>query len=110
MSDGNAKNFNPALFDGTVLAVLRHVPRGDRIERVANDRIEINPKKLCGKPVIRGTRIPVYVILDLLAEGWTHDRIREEYPPLKDEDIAAAIRFAAELARFEETPLAGASE
>jgi len=46
--------------------------------------IEINPKILCGKPVIKGTRIPVYLILELLAAGYDFERIMETYPDLKD--------------------------
>jgi len=44
------------------------------------DRIDINPKILLGKPVIKGTRIPVYVILDLIAEGCSIKEILEYYP------------------------------
>ena len=47
------------------------------------DRIDINPKILLGKPVIKGTRIPVYVILDLIAEGCSIKEILEYYPSLK---------------------------
>ena len=42
-----------------------------------DDRIEINPKKMGGKPVIKGTRIPVYFILELLANGWSFEDILE---------------------------------
>lgn len=60
-----------------------------------DDRIEINPKKMGGKPVIRGTRIPVYFILELLANGWSFEEILESYPQLTKEDILAAIRYAS---------------
>ncbi|MGE5893068.1 MAG: DUF433 domain-containing protein [bacterium] len=63
------------------------------------DRIEINPKILLGKPVFKGTRIPVYVVLDLLAEGETTESIVQYYPDLKTEDIKAAIYFASDAAR-----------
>lgn len=72
------------------------------------DRIEINPAKLCGKPVIKGTRIPVYLILDLLGAGYSIERIIDEYPVLTREDILAAARFASEMVRFEEFEMAGA--
>lgn len=56
------------------------------------DRIEINPKIMMGKPVIKGTRIPVYVILNLLAEGYGFEKIKKEYPDLIKKDILAAFR------------------
>lgn len=65
-------------------------------------RIEINPKIMLGKPVIKGTRIPVYVVLNLLAEGYTIDKIRREYPDLTSEDIAGALQFASDMVSFEE--------
>jgi uncharacterized protein (DUF433 family) len=45
-----------------------------------NKRITINPKILCGKPVIKGTRTPVYLILNLIARGYTFERIIGAYP------------------------------
>jgi uncharacterized protein (DUF433 family) len=65
-------------------------------------RISINPKICYGKPCIRGTRIRVSVILDNLAEGATPATIVRDYPPLKIEDVKAAIAYAAELASAEE--------
>lgn len=56
-----------------------------------------------GKPVVKGTRIPVYVILNLLAEGCTEREIRKDYPDITREDIAAVLRFAASMTQFEET-------
>jgi len=58
------------------------------------DRIEINPRKLGGKPVIRGTRIPVTLILELLAAGMSFEDIKREYPGLTDDDIRAALIYA----------------
>lgn len=69
---------------------------------MVNNRIEINPNIMMGKPVIRGTRIPVYVILNLLAEGYDAKKIIKEYPDLTREDILAAIRYAARITHFEE--------
>jgi len=63
-----------------------------------HERIEINPKILLGKPVFKGTRIPLYVVLDLLAEGMTIQKIIEYYPDLTEDDIKAAIRFASDIA------------
>jgi uncharacterized protein (DUF433 family) len=53
------------------------------------DRIIIDPEVLSGKPTIKGTRIPVYLIIELLANGMTEKEILEQYPTLKKEDIKA---------------------
>ena len=60
------------------------------------DRIEINPKVMLGKPVIRGTRIPVELILRKLSEGMNETDLLEAYPRLTREDIHGAIRYAAD--------------
>ena len=62
----------------------------------------MNPKILGGKPVIRGTRIPVYLILELLSAGYDFKRIIEAYPTLKEEDIRAAVEYAAKIVKNEE--------
>ena len=59
------------------------------------DRIEIEPKVMMGKPVIRGTRITVELILRKLAEGATEEDLLDAYPRLTREDIEAAIGYAA---------------
>ena len=66
------------------------------------ERIEVNPKILGGKPVIRGTRIPVYLVLELLSVGYDFKRIMEAYPTLKEEDINAAVEYAAKIVKNEE--------
>jgi len=60
------------------------------------DRIEINPKVMIGKPVIRGTRVPVELILRKLSEGATEDDLLEAHPRLTRADIQAAIGYAAD--------------
>ena len=67
------------------------------------DKIEINPKVMLGKPVIRGTRIPVELILRKLSEGATQADLLDAYPRLTREDIQAAIGFAADTVAHEET-------
>ncbi|MFQ6049631.1 MAG: DUF433 domain-containing protein [Candidatus Paceibacterales bacterium] len=67
-----------------------------------NKRIEINPKIMMGKPVIKGTRIPVYVILNLLAEGYDFKKIMQEYPDLTRKDILAVLEYAAKITKFRE--------
>lgn len=62
----------------------------------------MNPKILGGKPVIRGTRIPVYLILELLSAGYDFKRIMEAYPTLKEEDVKAAVEYAAKIVKNEE--------
>ncbi len=69
----------------------------------AKDRIEINPKVMLGKPVVRGTRIPVELILRKLAEGANEEDLLDAYPRLTREDIRAAIAFAADTVAHEET-------
>ena len=62
-------------------------------------RISIDPKVCFGKPCIRGTRIWVSLVLDLLASGVTIREIIKEYPQLTKEDIRAAIAYGAEMSR-----------
>ena len=64
-------------------------------------RIAIDPKVLVGKPVIKGTRIAVEFILELLANGWTVEDILKNYPQLKREDVLAAPKYAAEVLKGE---------
>ena len=61
------------------------------------ERIVADPEILAGKPVIRGTRISVELILDRLAAGWTHAALIDAYPHLAEDDIRAALAFAADL-------------
>lgn len=66
-------------------------------------RIEVNPKIMLGKPVIKGTRIPVELILRKLSEGATEEDLLDAYPHLTREDIQAALAYAAEALAYEET-------
>ena len=61
------------------------------------ERIVIAPDIHHGDPCIRGTRIPVATILGSLADGMTVSQIREAYPQLTDEDVQAALSYAAEV-------------
>jgi uncharacterized protein (DUF433 family) len=67
------------------------------------ERIEINPKIMMGKPVIRGTRIPVELILRKMGEGATEADLLDAYPKLTREDLRAAMLFAADTVAHEET-------
>jgi uncharacterized protein (DUF433 family) len=61
------------------------------------DHIVVNPDVLVGKPIIRGTRISVELLLDRFADGWSYAEILEAYPHLTREQVQAALAFAAEL-------------
>jgi uncharacterized protein (DUF433 family) len=65
------------------------------------DRISVDPKVLVGKPVIKGTRIAVEFVLDLLGRGWTTEQILREYDHLTAEDIQACLAYASEGLRSE---------
>ena len=61
------------------------------------DRIVVDPNILVGKPVIKGTRIPVYLIIELIAGGMTIKDVLKEHPELKEEDVKAALIYASKL-------------
>jgi uncharacterized protein (DUF433 family) len=61
---------------------------------IPSDRIELNPRVCNGRPVIKGTRIPVSVILEQIAEGESWETLLDGYPELKKEDIQAALLYA----------------
>lgn len=65
------------------------------------ERIEINPEVLVGKPVIKGTRLAVEFIIDLLACDWSEDDILKNYPGLGHEDIQACLAYASDRLRAE---------
>jgi len=62
------------------------------------ERIVSDPKICSGKPCIKGTRIPVHIILDLLAAGENFEGIKRAYPNITDEDIRACLSYASILA------------
>ncbi len=63
---------------------------------MAHERIEINPEVMGGKPVIRGTRVPVETLLRKLGAGMTPEAILADHPRLMREDVLAAQAFAAD--------------
>ncbi len=65
------------------------------------ERIVTNPDILVGKPVVKGTRLSVELILGWLAQGWTIDRVLEHYPQLSQQDVLAALAFASDMLREE---------
>ena len=70
-------------------------------EKEVFGRISSDPDILHGKPCIKGTRIPVYLIVSLVAEGESMENIIKDYPSLTPEDIKAALRSAARLSEYE---------
>ena len=72
---------------------------------MVTDRIEVNPNVMLGKPVVRGTRIPVELILRKLGAGAPVDDLLDAYPRLTVEDIQACIGYAADTVAHEETVL-----
>ena len=64
-------------------------------------RIVANPEVLVGKPVIKGTRISVELVMDLLAAGYTQQQILDQYDHLAVEDIQACLAYAKEIIRSE---------
>ncbi len=72
---------------------------------MTTERIEINPQVMMGKPIIRGTRITVELILTKLSQGETEAELLEDYPHLTQDDIRAAIAYGAASVAHEEITL-----
>jgi uncharacterized protein (DUF433 family) len=73
------------------------------------DRITVDPKVMGGVPCIRGLRIPVATVVNMVAGGMTAPQIVEELPPLELDDVAAALRFAADAVADREIPLSSSA-
>jgi uncharacterized protein (DUF433 family) len=69
------------------------------------ERITIDPNVLVGKPIIKGTRISVEFVIDLLARGWTTAQVLTEYDHLKPEDIQACLAYASDVLKSEKVYL-----
>lgn len=65
------------------------------------ERITANPEVLVGKPVVKGTRISVELVLDLLARGYTHADVLRQYDHITAEDIQACLAYATEVVGLE---------
>jgi uncharacterized protein (DUF433 family) len=72
-------------------------------------RIIIDPERCSGKPVFSGTRVPVYVVLEMLANGESQKEVLDEYPNLTTEDLHDALVFARNLAEIPGNPTAPAA-
>ena len=69
------------------------------------ERITVNPNQMAGVACIRGLRIPVATVVGMLAEGMTASEVLEALPDLEPEDIAEALRYAAEAVRERQLPV-----
>jgi uncharacterized protein (DUF433 family) len=94
-----------ALHNPPVTAWPRLTPRSRRSSLVHMDRITIDPAVMGGVPCLRGLRIPVATVVNMVAGGMTAQQIVDELPPLEIEDVAAALRFAADAVADREIPL-----
>ena len=65
------------------------------------ERIIVDPKILVGKPVVKGTRLAVEFIVELLAQGWAESEILRNYPGLTHDDIAACLKYATSILKAE---------
>jgi len=65
------------------------------------ERITIDPNVLVGKPVIKGTRLAVEFVIDLLAQGWTEQEVLRNYPGISEVDIQACLAYASAALRDE---------
>ena len=68
-------------------------------------RVTVNPEKMGGVPCIRGLRIPVATVVEMVANDMSETEILENYPDLEPEDIKEALQFAAQALRDRELPL-----
>ena len=81
------------------MKISEYVKQKERVDVLAQQdkllsMIEINPEIMDGLPCVRGTRVPVYVILELLQEGHSFETIQKEHPNLSKDKIKAALHFA----------------
>lgn len=64
-----------------------------------SERIVVDPNVLLGKPIVKGTRISVEFVIDLLAQGWTQEQVLGNYPGLTSEDVRACLTYAGAVLR-----------
>ena len=72
------------------------------MEKELKTRIVVDPKIMVGKPIIKGTRIPIDAIINRLADGITIKEILKDYPNLTEKDIKAALQYSADIIRGED--------
>jgi uncharacterized protein (DUF433 family) len=69
------------------------------------ERITVDPDVLVGKPIVKGTRISVEFVVDLLGRGWTQEQILREYDHLSSEDVQACLAYASDVLKAERVHL-----
>lgn len=74
---------------------------GPRFPTPDLDRIQVDPRVMAGHPVIKDTRVPVSVILNVMAHGYTPERVVDEYPSLTLDDVRAALFYASHRLEWE---------
>lgn len=95
------------MLSGSVYLGIKRTSDHCRLRVTLTDRIEVNRRVMLGKPVIRGTRIPVELVLRKLSEGASEAELLDAYPRLTREDIHAAMRYAADTLSHEEVVFLG---
>jgi uncharacterized protein (DUF433 family) len=70
-----------------------------------HEHITVDPEVLVGKPIVKGTRISVEFIVDLLGRGWTQEQILREYDHLSSEDVQACLAYASDVLKAERVHL-----
>ena len=97
-----AEDRGPVKRDALTIHAIIAAIHGEGPSVATHERIEINPDVMGGKPVIRGTRVPVEVVLRKLGAGLTVEEVIADHPRLTSEDIRAAQAFAADYLADEE--------
>jgi uncharacterized protein (DUF433 family) len=87
--------------DGIIVLAFHEALKIRRLDMDWRERIVLDPKVLVGKPVVKGTRISVELIIDLLARGYSKEQILEQYDHLSSDDIQACLAYASETLRSE---------
>jgi len=81
------------------------------MDRADLERITVDPRVMVGKPVVRGTRVPVALILKMLGQGIPVEEILREYPRLEEADVRAVMAYAAHVVEHEDVfPVPALSE
>lgn len=104
LSDVENLTLNNSLYWEIILYAIGTSSLASRMakEETLLQRIAIDPKIMLGKPVIKGTRVPVELIVKLVASGATEKEILKDYPQLTVDDIKASLLYAAKVLRNEE--------
>jgi uncharacterized protein (DUF433 family) len=100
-SDARASHFPNRSKEVTMTRRTRPHPRIEPAVLDWHDRITLDPAILVGKPCIKGTRISVELIVEVLADGWTYEQILESWDHITKEDILACLAYASDVLKME---------